>query len=221
MSPRVPLYVFGAGGHGKVVAEAARAGRTYRLRGFIDDDPARWRQEWDGLPVVGGREVLATLPRAAEIALGVGENRARAELAQAVTDAGRRLATVVHPTAVLAHGVRLGSGTYVAPLAVLHNDAQVGRACIINTAAVVEHDCRLSPWVHVSPRAVLGGGVRIGEGAQVGLGAVILPGLTLGPWSTLGAGTVMVRPLPAGVTAVGVPARVLAAVGGDVREGGA
>jgi acetyltransferase EpsM len=203
-----PLYVFGAGGHGKVVAEAARFDLDYRLRAFLDDDRRRWGQEWDGLPVLGGRGLLASLEDDAEVALGIGGNVMRAEVAEAVLGWGRTLATVVHPSAVVARGVALGPGTYVAPLAVLHTDAQLGHGCIVNSGAVVEHDCRLGDWVHVSPGAALGGGVRIGEGAHVALGAIVLPGLALGPWATLGAGAVMVHSLPDYATAVGVPARV-------------
>jgi sugar O-acyltransferase (sialic acid O-acetyltransferase NeuD family) len=208
MSLRLPLYVFGAGGHGKVVAEAALASGCYELRGFLDDDRGRWGDQWYGAPLLGGIDVIESLEDDARIALAVGPNSARAAVARAVADRGGRLATVVHPTAVIASGARVGTGTYVAPLAVLHSDAEVGRGCIVNTAAVVEHDCRIEDWVHVSPRAALGGGVRVEEGAHVGLGAVLLPGLVLGPWATLGAGAVMVRSLPGRVTAVGVPACV-------------
>lgn len=213
LGARLALYVFGAGGHGKVVAEAARAGTRYELRGFLDDDARRRGEQWDGLPVVGGREAIASLEEGAEVALGVGANRLRAELARTLAVQGRRLATIVHPTAVVASGVRLGAGTYVAPLAVLHTNARVGRACIVNSGAVVEHDCRIGDFVHVSPRAALGGGVLVDEGAHVGLGAIVLPGLRVGPWATLGAGAVVIRSLPAGVTAVGVPAHARNALG--------
>lgn len=208
MSGRVPLYVYGAGGHGKVVAEAARACGAYDVRGFLDDDRARWGTEWGGLAVRGGGEALGALEEGARVAPAVGGNRARAELVARLVAAGRPLATVVHPTAVVGAGVAIGDGTFVAPFAVVHADARVGRACIVNTAAVVEHDCVVGDFVHVSPRAVLGGGVAAEEGSHIALGALALPGLRVGAWTTLGAGAVMVESLPGGVTAVGVPARV-------------
>lgn len=202
MSARTPLYVLGAGGHGKVVAEAARASGAFELRGYLDHDRSRWGTEWDGLKVHG--DPAAAEPDAA-IALGVGDNRARADTMRALE--GRRLATVVHPSAVTARSARIGDGGYVGPLAVVHADARLGRGCIVNSGAVVEHDCRLGDYVHVSPRATLGGGVTVGEGTHLGLGAVLLPGLSVGAWTTLGAGAVMVESLPDRVTATGVPAR--------------
>jgi sugar O-acyltransferase (sialic acid O-acetyltransferase NeuD family) len=209
VTTRTPLYVYGAGGHGKVVAEAARASGSFELRGFLDQDPARWGADWAGLRVHG--DLSSAEPEAA-IALGVGDNRARADVMRGLGQ--RALATVVHPTAVVAEGARLGAGTYVGPQAVVHADAQVGRGCIVNSAAVVEHDCRLGDYVHVSPRAALGGGVTVGEGAHLGLGAVLLPGLSVGAWTTLGAGAVMVQSLPERVVAMGVPARQRPAAGG-------
>jgi sugar O-acyltransferase (sialic acid O-acetyltransferase NeuD family) len=208
VTARAPLYVYGAGGHGKVVADAARACGLFDVRGFLDDDRTRWGTEWCDLAVRGGDEALAELEDGARVAPAIGGNRARAALVARLLETGTPLATVVHPTAVVAGGVTIGDGTFVAPFAVLHADARVGRACIVNTAAVIEHDCVVADYVHVSPRAVLGGGVAAGEGSHVALGALALPGLRVGAWTTLGAGAVLVESLPDGETAVGVPARV-------------
>lgn len=207
MTGPTPLYVFGAGGHGKVVAEAARAAAMYRLLGFLDDDPECWGRQIHGLYVCGDLDTLARAEGAAEVALGVGGNADRSYLARTVLACGRRLATVVHPTAVLARGARIGRGSYIGPLAIVHTDAELGRGVILNSGAVVEHDARIADFVHVAPRAALGGGVRVGEGAHVGLGAVVLPGLAIGPWAVLGAGAVLTHPLPGRAVAMGVPAR--------------
>jgi sugar O-acyltransferase (sialic acid O-acetyltransferase NeuD family) len=206
VSDRVPLVVYGAGGHGKVVAEAALQSGRFDVLGFLDDDAVH--HTWCGLPILGGRGALFTLERSVEIALGIGTNADRAQAGLGILAAERSLATVVHPTASIASRVSLGAGTYVGPLAVVHADASTGRGCIVNSGAIVEHDCVLGDWVHVSPRAALGGGVRLGEGVHAGLGALVLPGLHLGPWTRVGAGAVVTASLPPGVTAVGIPARV-------------
>jgi maltose O-acetyltransferase len=54
----------------------------------------------------------------------------------------------------------------------------------------------------------LGRPVRIGRNVWIGGGAIILPGVTIGDDAVIGAGSVVTRDVPAGVTASGNPARV-------------
>jgi maltose O-acetyltransferase len=51
--------------------------------------------------------------------------------------------------------------------------------------------------------------VRIGRNVWIGGGAIVLPGVTVGDDAVVGAGSVVTRDVPAGVTVVGNPARVL------------
>lgn len=52
--------------------------------------------------------------------------------------------------------------------------------------------------------------ISIGRNVWIGGGAIILPGVTIGDDAVIGAGSVVTRDVPAGATAVGNPARVLA-----------
>jgi maltose O-acetyltransferase len=54
--------------------------------------------------------------------------------------------------------------------------------------------------------------IRIGSDVWLGAGAIICPGVTIGDGTTIGAGSVVVKDVPAGVLAVGNPARVLRSV---------
>ena len=65
-------------------------------------------------------------------------------------------------------------------------------------------------YVHIAPGANLGGDVVVGRGTLIGIGAAVMPQLQLGEWSTIGAGAVVTKNVPAMVTAVGVPAQALA-----------
>ncbi len=55
----------------------------------------------------------------------------------------------------------------------------------------------------------LGRPVRIGCNVWIGGGAILLPGVTVGDDAVIGAGSVVTGDVPAGVTVVGNPARVL------------
>lgn len=208
VSDKRPLLIYGASGHGKVVADAALCSGSYEVQGFLDDDRAKWGQTALSLPILGGLDCLGVLAAGGLLALGIGSNERRKRIFEELAARGMKWATVVHPSAVVASGVRLGEGSFVGPLAVIHTDARVGRGCIINSGAVVEHDNVLGDWVHVGPGSTLAGNVHVGTGTQIGMGTRVLPGVRVGEWAVVGAGAVVTREVPARVVTMGVPARV-------------
>ena len=64
-------------------------------------------------------------------------------------------------------------------------------------------------YCHIVPHATLCGQVHVGEGTIMGVGSYAIPCVHIGCWSTIGAGAAVVKDIPDGVTAVGVPARVV------------
>jgi sugar O-acyltransferase (sialic acid O-acetyltransferase NeuD family) len=203
------IYVYGAGGHGKVVADVLRAARR-PLAGFLDDSACRHRASLFGLPVLDAREWISRIEAydGIGVALGIGDNRARQEVADLCRCRGFEIVTAVHPSAVLSPAARIGVGTVVMPLAVVNADARLGSGVIINTGAVIEHDCVVGDYAHIAPNTVLGGSARVGSFSLLGLGAAVLPGVSVGSRSIIGAGAVVARDIPDDVAAMGVPARV-------------
>jgi sugar O-acyltransferase (sialic acid O-acetyltransferase NeuD family) len=202
------LVVFGAGGHGKVVADVGRA-MGLRLVGFVDDAQSREGAGIWGLPVIGWDRLIAERERfgALLVALGIGSNEARERSHKRLRLAGFEVATLIHPRAAVAPSARLGEGTVVMANASVNPDAVVGLGVIVNTGAVVEHDCRVEEYAHLSPNAALGGAVTVGRRSHLGLGAVALPGVRIGADVRAGAGAAIHRDVPDGWTVVGVPAR--------------
>ena len=203
--PRV--WVVGAGGHAKVVVDLIRAMDADTIAGVLDDDPARWGSTVLGV-AVSGPATLEVVTRLGvdRAVLAVGCNRARAALA-ARFDGRITWAIAVHPKAVVAADAHIGRGAMVCAGAVIQSGATVGINTIINTSSSVDHDSAVGDFAHLAPGVHLGGGVTVGEGAMIGLGSVILPGRSVGAWATVGAGAVVVRDIPGGAVAIGLPAR--------------
>jgi sugar O-acyltransferase (sialic acid O-acetyltransferase NeuD family) len=122
-------------------------------------------------------------------------------------------ATLVDPSATVAHSATLGEGVYVGAGAVVGAGARLGEGCLVNRSGSVAHHCRLEPYASSGPGIVVAGCCTAGRGAFLGAGCVIAPELSIGARAVVGAGAVVIRDVAAGDVVTGNPARVL-------REGG-
>jgi UDP-N-acetylbacillosamine N-acetyltransferase len=214
------LVIWGAAGHARVVADIVRLVDTYEIVGFLDDGPGQAGNPFCGLPVLGGQEALDALSErgVTNIILGFGDCDARLRLSDMVRRKGFTLATAVHPSAVIAADVQVQPGTVVAAGAVINPGTRIGQSVIVNTCASIDHECVVGDAAHVGPGARLGGRVSIGTAAWVGIGATLRDRVTIGARSVIGAGAVVVRDVPAGVVAYGVPAEVKRPVQADAER---
>lgn len=196
--------ILGAGGHGRVVADAAALSGHWLRIVATDRDPARCRGELlPGVPLLPLEAALALPDAAFHVAIGLADARARESQALA----GRESATVVHPAAAVSAHARVDAGCFIAAQAVVAPGARLAAAVIVNHGAVVDHDVQVGDFSHLAPRAVLGGHARIGSRVLVGAGASVLPGLSVCDACLVGAGAVVCASiLEAGVYA-GVPVR--------------
>jgi UDP-N-acetylbacillosamine N-acetyltransferase len=197
---RGALLVYGAGGHGTVVAAAAAAA-GWDVRGLVDDNPSvKPSGPW---PVMHSGSLADT---SSAVIVAIGDNFQRQQLGERLVQQGRTLATVIHPAACVSPLATIGRGAFVGPGAIINPAAQVGQGAIINSGAIVEHHCQVGAYAHIAPGAALGGNVRVGALTLVGLGARVLPVVAIGQRCTIGAGAAV---LADGQTVVGVPARAM------------
>jgi maltose O-acetyltransferase len=90
----------------------------------------------------------------------------------------------------------------VAPI-VIGEDAQIGpHVQLLTPTHPVEPGPRRDKWEAALP-------ITIGDNVWLGGGVIVLPGVTIGDDTVVGAGSVVTKDLPAGVVAIGNPARVV------------
>ncbi len=102
----------------------------------------------------------------------------------------------------------------------IHPGARIGRrvfidhgfGVVIGETAVVGDGCTIYQGVTLGGTRLYKGEKRhptLGEGVVVGAGAQILGGFTVGDHARIGSNAVVIKPVPAGATAVGNPARII------------
>jgi serine O-acetyltransferase len=91
---------------------------------------------------------------------------------------------------------------------------------VIGETAEIGDDCTIYQGVTLGGTSLYRGTKRhptLASGVVVGAGAKVLGGFTVGEGAKIGSNAVVVKPVPAGATAVGNPARVLDAARDDER----
>jgi sugar O-acyltransferase (sialic acid O-acetyltransferase NeuD family) len=209
-----PLVIFGAGGFGREVLLLLRqlneAHPTWTLRGFYDDqEPAS--ATISGLPYLGTAATLNATTEPLAVVVAVGSSASRAAVVAKLTSPHLRFPTVVHPAVALQpyQNITLGEGTIIQKDVILMTDLRIGRFVVLNAGSILGHDSVVEDFCSLMCHVDLSGYAHVETGCYLGTKATVIQGRRLGAHSTLGAGAVLVRDLPAGVTAAGVPARVL------------
>ncbi len=208
---RKQVVVYGAGDHAKVVLATIEAEGRYEAIGLLDDNKARRGSTVYGYQVLGGREHLIELwnQGVSRAIVAVGDNFKRAELVQLLEEGGFQLVRAVHPTATILRDSCVGKGTMLLGNVWVGADAVIGKSAIASVGVVMGHDCVVGAFAQLCPAVSLGGHVVIGDRSFIGMGATVLPRVTVGRQVVVGANTTVIDDLPDGVTAVGVPARIV------------
>jgi sugar O-acyltransferase (sialic acid O-acetyltransferase NeuD family) len=209
------LIIFGAGGHGREILQVVRdinsVNSVWRCIGFVIDPGFPAPAKLHDLPVVVGVDAL-TAYGDIDVVVAVGNPAGR----QRVVDRLGSLETIgfpslIHPRAWIGERVDLGVGTIVLAGAMITTDVEVGAHTHVNVSSTISHDTRIGAFSTLSPGVNIAGRVTIGARVQIGTGASIIPDVQVGDDCVIGAGAAVIHSMPAGVTAVGVPARVLSA----------
>ena len=200
------LLLFGAGGHGRVVADIAKLSDEWSSIEFLDDQFPKLSRisEWN---ILGKFNEYQQFQKGnMKVCITIGDNNIRMKIFRMI-EKDLQIVTLIHPSAVISKSASIGVGTVIMANSVVNIDARIGKGCIINTSSIIEHDCILSDGVHISPGVNLAGNVFIGDNSWVGVGSTVKEGVTIESNAVIGAGAVVVKDVPEGMKVAGNPAK--------------
>jgi sugar O-acyltransferase (sialic acid O-acetyltransferase NeuD family) len=206
--------VYGASGCGVVVMsflrrEAALPGSSFV---FIDDNCHN--DVINGVPVMSFAAFVESRAERKSFTVAVASSVLRQKLTEKCLAHGLDWFEHLSQRAFVMDGATFGPGMILSPFATLGSNCQVGKGFLGDIYSCANHDCEVGDWVTLAPYANVNGAVQIGDHAYIGSGALIKQGrpgrpLAIGKGAVIGMGAVVTRDVPAGVTVVGNPARIL------------
>jgi sugar O-acyltransferase (sialic acid O-acetyltransferase NeuD family) len=215
------LIMIGAGGFAAEVLWVANEMKKWDCVGFADDDIAKQGGTVEGLPIIG------TIDRAVEdlssgpvwFHCAIGDNARRKAAFKKAMDRHWIPATLVHPSVIIAPGVQIGAGTYIAAACVLSTGVRTGEAVLLNMNVSVGHDSVLEDFSQASPGSRINGHCTLGELSFLGSNASLLPGIKVGAKAKVASNSFAINNIPEGTSVIGIPAKQLSGSSDYVAAG--
>lgn len=201
-----PLIIIGAGGHGKSVADVAKA-QGYKDIFFLDDNVDSFLVM--GIKVVGKLCDADKYISNSDIFVAIGNCSVRREITKKLLADGANIATLIHPSAIIGSCVEIGVGVVIMPGVVINNSTKIEDGVIVNTMSSIDHDCIVGEYSHVSVGARIAGTVKLGKEVFLGVNSAIINNISVIDGVTIGAGAVVVKNIEKQGVYVGVPCRLI------------
>ena len=200
------LFIYGAGGHSKVVAEAAIDLNDVSKIYFIDDNAQNqdFIEKNLNFSLITEAEIPNNLDNAYAI-VGIGDNQVRQDVAKRCSSIP--FISIASSHAIISGSSEISVGSFIASGAIINANTFVGDHTIINTGSVIEHDCRIGKFCHIGPSASISGGVKLGSNIFIGGGAYINPNISICNNVILGSGSLVLQDIDEPGTYVGSPAK--------------
>ncbi|NAR35209.1 LbetaH domain-containing protein [Acinetobacter haemolyticus] len=149
-----------------------------------------------------------------QVLIAIANSQVREKISIQLEQDAIELWSVQADNVVLMDEVEIATGAALSPFVSITSNIKIGKCFHANLYSYVEHDCVIGDFVTFAPGVQCNGNIHIHDHAYVGAGAVIKQGtpdqpLIIGRGAVVGMGAVVTKSVPAGVTVIGNPARIL------------
>jgi len=209
--------IYGASGCGRSLMPVARehlARQNITAQIYFIDDSLGEEIQINGHTALSYTAFKALKAEKKSVLIAIANSQVREKLANKLQQDQMTLWSVQADNVVLMDEIEIASGAALSPFVTLTSNIKVGKCFHVNLYSYVEHDCIIGDYVTFAPGVKCNGNIHIEDHAYIGTGAVIKQGtpdkpLVIGKGAVVGMGAVVTKSVPAGVTVVGNPARIL------------
>lgn len=204
--------IIGAGTYGEVYLSYLQE-IGVDVVGFLDDDIKYANQSVRGVPVIGPISKLDTIKYTDSVQAvycPLGNNVLRVRFLKKARELGYKTPNYVHPSVIISPNVSLGEGVYILLGTTIMPHTVVKDFVMISMGVHLAHHCVLDEGVFLSTGCNFGASIHARQYAYCGIGSTVMTGIhELGENCLVGAGSVVIKDVPAQAVVAGVPAKVL------------
>ena len=207
LSEQKHLIIVGAGGHARVVIDAAEL-QGFNILGIVDINYHKQEETIINYKVIGGVSELEHFDRKdTKVFIAIGDAKERALYFEEAKKMGFSIPKIIHPTAILSKYITIGDGVFVNSGVILNAEIIIGENAVVNTGAILDHEVHLGKHSHIAPGCKIGGRVKIEDFTFIGIGSTVINKIKIGSHVMVGAGSLVIRDVESNSTVVGIPAR--------------
>lgn len=203
------IVIIGAGGFGREVAwlieEINNVNPTWNIAGFVDDNKEIHGSLINGYPVLGDINWLKD--QELNVVNAIGDSIIKKKVMSRLEESKNSYPVLIHPNVRMSKLVTIGEGSIICAGNIITVNISIGRHVIVNLDCTIGHDAILGDYTTILPSVNISGFVNLEQCVNVGTGSAIIQGVTIGENTIVGAGSVVIKDLPANCTAVGSPAK--------------
>lgn len=209
------IGVYGASGFGKEVMPLVRQKfPTLKKEQFLFIDDGQAGSSLNGYSVLTYTDFINHSATHKAVTIAIANSVVREKLVARLNEDGVQHLAIQADNTVILDEVEIGEGSLLCPFTCLTSNIKIGKFFHANIYSYVAHDCVIGDYVTFAPGVKCNGNIHIEDHAYIGTGAVIKQGtpdkpLVIGKGAIVGMGAVVTKSVPAGVTVVGSPARIL------------
>ena len=183
----------------------------WEVLGFIDDDDRQHGNDYCGVKILGGRELIEMYEEAFVLAVPgspKGYLKRKATI-NSLTVEQSRFATIIHPSVVRAPDSVIGYNTLLMAHVVVSCGARIGNHCVVLPNTVLSHDSSVGDFGCIGSNVSISGSVGIGCECYIGSGVKIREHIRVGDRALIGLGSNVISDIEKETVAVGNPARAI------------
>lgn len=205
------LYIIGSGDVGKFVAYNFDIFHStgFEISGFLDDDETKWGKTVCGYPILGGINLINEQTEKVGVLISIAHPQTKKKVSDKI-DFNKVLSpSLIAKNSWLSKEVIVGRGVIIYPGVTINYHSVIQDHVIINMNCAIGHNCTISKYTTLAPGASLGGYTFIEENVSMGINAATKQAIRIGKNTIVGGMSMVIKDLPADITAVGVPARII------------